>query len=1035
MDNKRNDKIWIFNTADTFTGNPKWLFIYINKYRKDIKAYWFCNSVETVKFVRKLGYKAYTYKSKRGKKIQDKTGVFVVEGVKEKFPVHLRGAKILNLWHGVGCKTIERKLHTGFLNERIAKKYIKYNTIYKNNQLLLVTSPLMEKHFKEQCGIDDDKILRGGYPRCMYNMYYDKISTYDHDILKQKGLSKDTKIAIYAPTYREQQPKDFMGRAIPDMDKLINKLKEKNMLLILKMHPFMEKDYNYLQFKEYYKDCPNLLFWDNSQDIYEIFYKIDLAIIDYSSIFYDMLAAGIPNFARYIFDYEDKENVRDFVFDLKEMTCGKICNSFEELINVFDCYEQQDEEDKKRIHDLFWSYTGKQSFEDIISSTLEFKIDDRELPELHSYDIFDTLIGRKTLKPKGIFYYVKEKMKSSNLNFPSYLVENYPRIRMESENNAREFYRKSTLIRKTDKIEIQFEKIFERMADVYPLTQEQIENLKNWELEAEYKNIIPLQDKISELKEHIENKDTVILISDMYLPKEFIKKLLIKADPILAELPLFVSSEYGVQKANKQLFLKVYEELEYNFSEWIHHGDNINSDGKQPRQLGIKVDIHKILKFNKYETRMVDFIGTYDAFLMARIMAEFRIEHEDVRERYAFSYVSLYWVTYVNFVIKDAIKRGIKCLYFVSRDGYHLKRIADKIIEMRNLPIKTKYIYGSRKAWRIPSFIDSVDEEFFSNFGNFSGTDDFKKVLKSLDIDEENFANIFPELSNYIGAKQISEEDKKKLITIFKNSEKYEKYLLSRAAERRKIIDEYLKQEIDFEEKFAFVEYWARGYTQDCLTRLIHNIVKQDIEVPFYYVRSIYPSIGKSIRYNFTTNISSLIFVEIIFANLPYESIERYEYSEDGKVSPVINKRKNDQNLHEALEKYLLEFCEKFCSMEFLDEDKLERDLLDFSLEWWKKKNFSDKNIYESIGSLKYTDTLYADEQEYAPRITMYDAFDSLRGNAVKYKTKSVEMSLARSTTFINDLYYGKKKIKKYVKKIKNSVKKIKKRIKMHKES
>lgn len=105
---QRNDKIWIFNAGNTFTGNPKWMFIYVNKFRKDIKAYWLSDSKEVVREVRKLGYRAYTYQSKRAKKIEDKTGVFVVEMVKEHIPEHMKDVKILNLWHGVGCKSIER---------------------------------------------------------------------------------------------------------------------------------------------------------------------------------------------------------------------------------------------------------------------------------------------------------------------------------------------------------------------------------------------------------------------------------------------------------------------------------------------------------------------------------------------------------------------------------------------------------------------------------------------------------------------------------------------------------------------------------------------------------------------------------------------------------------------------------------------------------------------------------------------------------------------------------------------------------------
>lgn len=1023
---KRNNKIWVFNAGNTFTGNPKWLYIYINKYRKDIKAYWFCDNEKTVDTIRMLGYKACTYQSMMGQLIGKKAGVFVVEMVKEKIPIYLEGAKILNLWHGVGCKSIERKVNFGFLNERIAKKYIKYNQIYRNNQLFLVTSPLMEEHFKEQCGIDSDKVIRGGYPRCMYTMYKEKISTYNHNILKQKKLPEDTKIAVYAPTYRDRNARDFLGKAIPDINRLIKKLKEKNILLILKMHPLMEQDYNYTQFKKYYKDCQNLLFWDNNKDIYEIFYKIDLAIVDYSSIFYDMLAAGVPNFVRYIFDYEDKENVRDFVFDLKEMTCGKICNNFEELIDVFDCYQQKNEDEQKRIYDLFWNYTNENSFEDIINQTLKFQIEDRQLPELHSYDIFDTLIGRKTLEPKGIFYYVKEKMETSNLDFPSYLKKHYIRVRTEAERNVREFYKKSTLIRQSDKIEISFEEIFTRMADLYHITDEQIKALMQWELEAEYENSIPLQEKIDELKLHLENNETVILISDMYLPKEFIKKLLYKADPILAELPLFLSSDYGVQKTTNKLFLKAYENLDYNYSKWVHHGDNINADGKMPRKLAIETDIHKIPKFNKYEKGIIG-IKTYDAYLVAAKMARFRTEHEnDTRVTYAFSYVSLYWVTYINFVIKDAIEKGIECLYFISRDGHHLKRIADKIIAEKHLKIKTKYIYGSRKAWRIPSFINHIDEEFFSGFGNFAAANNFEGMLKGLNIDEKAFLDIFPELESYVGIKKIKPENQKQLVTIFKNSKKYEEYLLKIAQEKRKIVNEYLKQEIDFKEKIAFVEYWGRGYTQDCLVRLIHNLLQEEIEVPFYYARSVYPTIGKSVRYNFSSNMYSLIFVETIFANLPYESIETYEYGEDGKIVPVIKERENDKELHEALEQYLLEFCEEICKMNFLDEEKLNRNLFDFSLKWCNKHP-EDKYIYENIADLKDSVELYSKERCFAPPVTLYDAFDScFRGHAFKTKTRSVKMSLARSSKFMRKLYFGKRKALKLKSKIKKKFKALK---------
>ena len=168
-----------------------------------------------------------------------KAGVYVVEMCKEVFQPELTGITVLNLWHGVGCKSIERKVTNGFLQERIAKKYIQNNDILRNNQLFLVTSEIMEKHFKEQCGIDDDKVIRAGYPRCVVN---DNIQSYDHDIRKKKGLPADTKLAIYCPTYRDNNGANFMKSALPDMKRLAEVLHENNILLILKMHPLVEKD-------------------------------------------------------------------------------------------------------------------------------------------------------------------------------------------------------------------------------------------------------------------------------------------------------------------------------------------------------------------------------------------------------------------------------------------------------------------------------------------------------------------------------------------------------------------------------------------------------------------------------------------------------------------------------------------------------------------------------------------------------------------------------------------------------------------------
>lgn len=125
----RDKRVWMFNSGDTFAGNPKWLFVYVTKFRPDITAYWLCETEKTANYVRRLGYEALTFKDPRAAQLQRLTGVYVVNQVKEHIPKELRAAVFLNLWHGVGVKGIERAMNPGYLQERIAKKYIRHNQL------------------------------------------------------------------------------------------------------------------------------------------------------------------------------------------------------------------------------------------------------------------------------------------------------------------------------------------------------------------------------------------------------------------------------------------------------------------------------------------------------------------------------------------------------------------------------------------------------------------------------------------------------------------------------------------------------------------------------------------------------------------------------------------------------------------------------------------------------------------------------------------------------------------------------------------
>ncbi len=1000
MDEQRDKQLWIFNAGNSFTGNPKWMFEYIIRHHREITPVWMCYENVTRKYIKKLGYQAELYRSHTGRSVMKRAGVYVVEMCKEVFQPELEGITILNLWHGVGCKSIERKVTDGYLRERIAKKYIRYNNIFRNNQLFLVTSELMEKHFKEQCGIDDDKVIRAGYPRCIVQ---DEINSYDHDIRTKKGSRPDTRLAIYCPTYRDNNGESFMKSALPDMERLADVLAKNNILLIFKMHPQVEKDTQYLAMKDTYRNHPNFYFWENEDDVYEIFEQIDIAIVDYSSIFYDLLARGVKTFIRYFYDIDCKENFRDFVFDVREMTCGQEAKNFDELLSALSSCKETDARELKRIHDLFWSYSGDNDCEHIIERALAFQLEIREFPKLYSFDIFDTLFSRQCCYPSIVFDCVRRKLENSDLGFDSYFIRKFTQIRRWCEANVREFYKKSVLIRNDDRLEIQLTEIYDHMGKLFPLSEEQKAQLIKWECEEELRSVIPLEENIEMLKSYLQEGNDVVLISDMYLPKKAIQNMLAKADPLLATLPLYLSSDIGYQKTTRKLFLEVYDSIDYHYSEWIHIGDNKFADDTQPSRLGIHTQPVSVPEMNNYEKKMASYIEEYGVHSVVKLFRNFRLEGHNDKEIFAYEYASLYFVPYVHWAVTNALERGYQTLYFISRDGHYLKLIADVIIEAKKLPIRTKYIYGSRKAWRVPSFLDKVDDEFFELYGNFSGVRNFKNLLKSLLIDEAGFDKFFPELGYLKTQKRYSDKLIADISKKIKRADAYHRYLLEVAAEKRKIVVDYLRQEINFEEPFAFVEYWGRGYTQDCLTRLLQVAAGSEIDTPMYYVRSIYPTIGRSIRYNYTCNTHSVVFAESIFANLPYRTIEEYE-NKDGKVCPVFKPCENDTEMNQALETYLARFARDFCSLELEDEFSTGHYLYDFGMAHFRPST-DDPILLHVFGSLKDAVALGERAEEYAPPVTWKTIIDWMHGKS--YHTKSYEMSMKKSSPFFRMVYNG----------------------------
>lgn len=184
-----------------------------------------------------------------------------------------------------------------------------------------------------------------------------------------------------------------------------------------------------------------------------------------------------------------------------------------------------------------------------------------------SFDLFDTLVLRKVLFPQDIF-----KILDMVVN-ERYGLRDFRYIRLNVENEIRN---------QSDLEDINIDDIYMEIGRRYP--EIPIDEIKALEYKIELENIIP-NPYIKQIFEYAKMKD-IWIITDMYLPKEFLEEILEKCG-YNGYKKIYISGEIGKSKASGALYKHILEENSVAISEWMHVGDDYHRDVNVPRALGI----------------------------------------------------------------------------------------------------------------------------------------------------------------------------------------------------------------------------------------------------------------------------------------------------------------------------------------------------------------------------------------------------------------------------------------------------------------
>ncbi len=197
---------------------------------------------------------------------------------------------------------------------------------------------------------------------------------------------------------------------------------------------------------------------------------------------------------------------------------------------------------------------------------------------------------------------------------------------------------------------------------------------------------------------------TILFASDMYLPGEFIRELLIKHGLWQEGDRLYVSHEHGSAK-HGGLFPKICQELSLDPSQVEHIGDNLRSDVLVPRQFGIRARHFRDTEPSRYETAWTAKGGKGGEAVADAIRATRLQFPEELNDRgqtvwqTAAGVAGPLFISYVLWLEKQARELGLKRLYFISRDGLIFKKIYDRLFEGKPGSPQSYYLYGSRQAW------------------------------------------------------------------------------------------------------------------------------------------------------------------------------------------------------------------------------------------------------------------------------------------------------------------------------------------------
>ncbi len=314
----RNNKIVFDNFSGKGYGcNPKYIAEEIIKQGIDCDMVWLVNNLEEeiphqIRKVKIGSIKAFWELATAKIWIDN---VRVGNGIRKK-----KNQFYIQTWHG----ELPNKYIEADAEDSLSPEYVKAAKQDAKRTDLMFTSNTFQEHLFRNAFWYDGKILKCGIPR--NDIIFHPTEAIKHKVYQYFHIDNHYKIALYAPTFRNQSD---LSVYTFDYQKCCDELEKKfggKFVLLIRLHPIVQAESKEITYNE---RILNATLYPDMQELIAI---SDVLISDYSGIIFTFLRLNKPTFllAKDLENYKKSE--RKFYFDWKDFS-ESIALTSEELIN------------------------------------------------------------------------------------------------------------------------------------------------------------------------------------------------------------------------------------------------------------------------------------------------------------------------------------------------------------------------------------------------------------------------------------------------------------------------------------------------------------------------------------------------------------------------------------------------------------------------------------------------------------------------------------------------------------------------------